>query len=51
MFEDFNIDLEAFIDSLVIMGIGMLGIFIVIAVIMGAMYLLTGIFKDKGDKK
>lgn len=45
----FKIDVDAFLESLSMMGIGMLGIFVVIAVIMICMYALTGIFKDKGD--
>lgn len=49
-FNNFHIDIDAFLESLVMMGVGMLGIFIVIAVIMVCMYLLTVIFKDKGDK-
>lgn len=41
-----NIDFAAFVDSLSVMGLGMLGIFIVVAVLIGAMSLLTKIFHD-----
>lgn len=33
------------------MGIGMLGIFIVTAVIVLSMYILKALFKDKGENK
>mgnify|MGYP006998312435 CR=1 FL=1 len=46
---DFNIPL--FLDSLKIMGLGMLGIFLVTAVIIGAMALLTRFFQDKPEQK
>ncbi|MGI5895016.1 MAG: hypothetical protein ACOX6P_10575 [Candidatus Merdivicinus sp.] len=41
-----NFDVAAFVDSLSVMGLGMLGIFIVVAVLIGAMSLLTKIFHD-----
>lgn len=41
-----NIDITAFLGSLEIMGLGMLGIFIVTGVLIGVMYLLTKIFHD-----
>lgn len=44
---EFNI--SAFVDSLSVMGLGMLGIFVVVGVIMGVMYLLNAAFKDKQD--
>lgn len=40
---------DAFVDTLPIMGKGMLGIFFVTLVIIGAIYLL-GSIKKKGDK-
>lgn len=40
-------NVEAFMDTLPIMGLGMLGIFVVTAVIIFAMYALNAIFKDK----
>ncbi len=40
---------DAFVDTLPIMGKGMLGIFFVTLVIIGAIYLL-GAIKKKGDK-
>ena len=46
---DFNIPL--FLDSLKIMGLGMLGIFLVTAVIIGAMALLTRFFQGKPEQK
>lgn len=41
-----HIDLAAFLGSLEIMGLGMLGIFVVTGVLIGVMYLLTKIFHD-----
>lgn len=42
-----SIDFAAFVSSLSIMGIGMLGIFIVVAVLIGTMVLLTTVFPEK----
>lgn len=42
-----SFDIAAFLSSLSIMGIGMLGIFIVVAVLIGAMVLLTTVFPEK----
>ncbi len=39
---------QAFLNTLPIMGKGMLGIFIVTAVIVAVMYWLRWTFKDKG---
>ncbi len=36
-----------FIDNLQYMGLGMLGIFVVIGIIVGATYLLNAVFKGK----
>ena len=44
---EFNV--SAFMESLSVMGLGMLGIFVVVGVIMGVMYLLNAVFKDKRD--
>lgn len=41
----FNV--QAFMDSLPLMGIGMLGIFAVTAVLILSMYALNSLFKDK----
>ncbi len=41
-----SLNVEAFVDSLSIMGLGMLGIFLVVAVLIGAMVLLTKIFHE-----
>lgn len=41
------VNIQAFLDTLPIMGKGMLGIFIVTAVIVGVMYWLQWTFKDK----
>lgn len=43
-------NIKAFLDSLPIMGQGMLGIFIVTAVIIGVVYLLNFATKEKTDK-
>ncbi len=40
-------NVQAFLDTLPIMGKGMLGIFIVTAVIVGVMYWLRWTFQDK----
>ena len=40
-------NIQAFLDTLPLMGKGMLGIFIVTAVIVGVMYWLQWTFKDK----
>ena len=45
----FNVPL--FLDSLKIMGLGMIGIFLVTAVIIGAMVLLTRLFRDNPEEK
>ena len=42
---DFNP--QGFLDQLPTMGLGMLGIFIVIAIIMGATYLINFIFRPR----
>ena len=44
-------NIQAFLDSLPIMGSGMLGIFIVIFVIFAAMKLLTKFLPPKNDDK
>ena len=49
---DFHIDFQAFLDSLPIMGMGMLGIFIVIFVVFLMIMVLnsvTGKKKEDGD--
>ena len=46
-----HIDLAAFLESLKIMGIGMLGIFIVTMVLIGVMVLLTKAFPEKKEDK
>lgn len=46
-----HIDVAAFLDSLKIMGIGMLGIFIVTMVLIGVMVLLTKAFPEKKEDK
>jgi hypothetical protein len=40
-------NIEAFLDSLPLMGMGMLGIFAVTAVLVLSMYVLNSLFKDK----
>ena len=40
-------NVQAFLDTLPIMGKGMLGIFIVAAVLVGVMYWLRWTFQDK----
>lgn len=40
-------NVQAFLDTLPIMGLGMLGIFVVTAVIIVSMYALNALFKDK----
>ena len=45
-------NIQAFLDTLPLMGKGMLGIFLVTAVIIAAMYLLRFLFSDrKNDGK
>ncbi len=44
-------DPSGFIDQLPTMGLGMLGIFIVIGIIVGATYLINFIFKPRNKKK
>ncbi|HIQ59281.1 MAG TPA: hypothetical protein IAB22_07490 [Candidatus Merdivicinus intestinavium] len=46
-----HIDVAAFLDSLKIMGIGMLGIFIVVLVLIAVMVLLTKVFPEKKEDK
>lgn len=46
-----NFNMPLFLDSLKIMGLGMLGIFLVTAVIIGVMVLLTRFFQDKPEQK
>ncbi len=41
------LNVQAFLNTLPIMGLGMLGIFVVTAVIVLAMYVLNAVFKDK----
>lgn len=43
-------NLDVFLQSLPVMGFGMLGIFIVIGCIVVITSLLSKIFKEKGDK-
>lgn len=40
-------NVQAFLDTLPIMGLGMLGIFVVTGVIVLSMYVLNALFKDK----
>ncbi len=40
-------NVQAFLDTLPIMGLGMLGIFVVTGVIIVSMYVLNAVFKDK----
>ena len=51
---DFHIDFQAFLDSLPIMGMGMLGIFIVIFVVFLMIMILNGVTgkkkEDGGDQ-
>ncbi len=44
-----SLNFAAFLDSLSIMGLGMLGIFIVVAVLIAVMVLLTKVFRDKAE--
>ena len=46
-----HIDVAAFLESLKIMGIGMLCIFIVTMVLIGVMVLLTKAFPEKKEDK
>ena len=46
-----HIDVAAFLESSKIMGIGMLGIFIVTMVLIGVMVLLTKAFPEKKEDK
>ena len=46
-----HIDVAAFLDSLKIMGIGMLGIFIVVLVLIAVMVLLTKVYPEKKEDK
>ena len=46
-----HIDVADFLDSLKIMGIGMLGIFIVVLVLIAVMVLLTKVFPEKKEDK
>ena len=43
----FTFNPSAFVDNLQYMGLGMLAIFIVIAIIVGITYVLNAIFKSK----
>ena len=45
-----NVNPMRFVENLKYMGIGMLGIFIIIGVIMGATYLLSNASSNKKDK-
>lgn len=45
------LNIAAFLESLKIMGIGMLGIFIVTMVLIGVMVLLTKAFPEKKEEK
>ncbi|MBR2474143.1 MAG: oxaloacetate decarboxylase [Clostridia bacterium] len=45
-----NVNPMRFVENLKYMGIGMLGIFIIIGVIMGATYLLSHVSSKKKDK-
>ena len=47
----FHIDVQAFLDSLPIMGFGMLGIFIVIGIMMACVVILDKIFPAKKKEK
>lgn len=40
-------DVQAFMNTLPIMGLGMLGIFVVTGVIILSMYALNAVFKEK----
>ena len=42
---------EALVDSLPIMGLGMLGIFIVIGLIMAIIWILGKVFSEKKDNE
>ena len=42
---------SGFVEQLPTMGIGMLGIFIVIGIIVGSTYLLNFVFKPRNKKK
>ena len=44
-------DFKALLESLTIMGLGMLGIFIVIGIIMGIIWILGKVFTEKKDNK
>lgn len=46
-----HIDVTAFLNSLPIMGKGMLGIFVVTLVMILGIYLLNRIFRPKKDKE
>ena len=45
-----NVNPMRFVENLKYMGIGMLGVFIIIGVIMGATYLLGSVSSKKKDK-
>ena len=44
-------NLDALVESLPIMGLGMLGIFIVIGLIIGIIWVLGKVFTEKKDNK
>ncbi len=45
-----NFDVNAFLDSFRVMGLGMLGIFMVIIVLMVLLKIMTLIFPEKKDR-
>lgn len=45
-----NIDLSRFLDALPYMGVGMLGVFLIIGIIIGATYAINYTFNKVGDK-
>ena len=45
-----NFDVNAFLDSFRVMGLGMLGIFMVIIVLMVLLQIMTLIFPEKKDR-
>ena len=45
-----NFDVNAFLDSFRVMGLGMLGIFMVIIVLMVLLNIMTLIFPEKKDR-
>lgn len=48
---EFSINLPNFLDSLMYLGIGMAGIFVIISIIVSLVYLFRKLFPNTGEEK